>query len=205
VLADSSFAVGVDHKRSPVMATTSDLSNGMVLRYNNELYRVVEWQHVSPGNWRAFVRVRLKNLKNGRVIEERLRAGEDIDVVRMEFHPAQYLYKDGDTFYFMEDETYEQVEVPADMMGDSVQFLRENDHAGLVYSDGQLTGVEIPTFVTLAVTSTIIAVRGDTATNVEKPATLETGAVVNVPAFVKEGDMIKIDTRTGKYLERVNK
>lgn len=187
------------------MATTTDLSNGIVLRYKNDMYRVVEWQHVSPGNWRAFVRVRLKNLKNGRVIEERLRAGEDIDIVRMEYHPAQYLYKDGDTYHFMEDETYEQVEVPEELMGDALHFLRENDHANLIYSDGTLLSLELPIFVTLAVTSTIVAVRGDTATNVEKPATLETGAVINVPAFVKEGDLLKIDTRTGKYLERVSK
>jgi elongation factor P len=187
------------------VATTSDLSNGIVIRYNNELYRVVEWQHVSPGNWRAFVRVRIKNLKNGRVIEERLRAGEEIDIVRMEVHSAQYLYRDSDTFHFMEDESFEQVEVPADMVGDAVQFLRENDHANLVYSDGTLLTIELPTFVTLAVTSTITAIRGDTATNVEKPATLETGAVIQVPAFVKEGDVLKVDTRTGKYLERVTK
>jgi len=187
------------------MATTSDLSNGMVLRYNNELYRVVEWQHVSPGNWRAFVRVRMKNLRNGRVLEERLRAGEDIDIVRMEYHPAQYLYRDGETFHFMEDETFDQVEVPEEMMTEAMPYMRENDHLNLIFSDGTLLSIEMPLFVNLTVTSTITAVRGDTATNVEKPATLETGATINVPAFVKEGDVIKIDTRTGKYLERVTK
>ncbi len=185
------------------MATTSDLSNGIVLRRNNELWRVVEWQHVSPGNWRAFVRVRMKNLRNGKVIEERLRAGEEIDIVRMEYRSAQYLYRDGSTFLFMENESYEQVEVPEELMKDAVLYLRENDNANLVFSDDQLLDIELPTFVTLAVTSTITAVRGDTATNVEKPATLETGASITVPAFVKEGDVIKIDTRTGKYLERV--
>jgi elongation factor P len=187
------------------MATTSDLSNGVVLRYKGELYRVVEWQHVAPGNWRAFVRIRMKNLKNGRVIEERLNAGADIDIVRMEYHPATYLYNDGTTYFFMEDETFDQVEVPAELMEEARQYLRENDRANLIYSDGQLLSVEVPTFVTLTVTSTITAVRGDTATNVEKPATVETGAVISVPAFVKEGDVIKIDTRTGKYLERVSK
>ncbi len=187
------------------MATTTDLSTGIVLRYKNELYRVVEWQHVAPGNWRAFVRVRLKNLKNGRVIEERLNAGSDIDIVRMEYHPAQYLYHDGTTYHFMEDETFDQVEVPEEMMGNATLYLRENDHANLIYSDGDLLSVEVPTFVTLTVVSTITAVRGDTTTNVEKPATVETGATISVPAFVKEGDVIKIDTRDGKYLERVNK
>lgn len=187
------------------MATTSDLSNGIVIRHNNDMYKVVEFQHVAPGNWRAFVRIKLKSMKTGRVIEERLSAGDKIDVVRMEAHPAQFLYRDGDTFHFMEDETFEQVEVPADMVGDSAQYLRENDAATIVYSDDSLMGIEIPTFVTLAVTSTVTAVRGDTATNVEKPATLETGATITVPSFVKEGDVVKIDTRTGKYLERVSK
>jgi elongation factor P len=187
------------------MATTSDLTNGCVIRYNNELYKVVEWQHVSPGNWRAFVRVKLKSMRTGRVIEERLNAGEKIDLIHMEYRPAQFLYRDGDVFHFMEDETYEQVEIPESMVGDGVQYLKENDPATIIYSDGSLMGIELPFFVNLAVTSTITAVRGDTATNVDKPATLETGATISVPAFVKEGDVIKIDTRTGKYLERVNK
>jgi len=187
------------------MATTTDLSNGIVIRFNDELYRVVEWEHVAPGNWRAFVNIRIKNLKNGRIIKERLRAGESIDIVRMEYHPAQYLYTDGDIYHFMEDETFEQVEVPSEMMTDAIQYLRENDHANLIFSDGVLLSIEMPLFVTLKITSTIIAVRGDTATNVEKPAVLETGATINVPAFIKEGDTIKIDTRTGKYLERVTK
>lgn len=187
------------------MATTSDLANGIVIRHNNDMYKVVEFQHVAPGNWRAFVRVKLKSMKTGRVIEERLNAGEKIDIVRMEAHSAQYLYRDGDTFHFMEDETFEQVEVPAELMGDGLKYLRENDSATLVYSDDSLMGVEIPTFVSLTVTSTVTAVRGDTATNVEKPATLETGAEITVPSFIKEGDVLKIDTRTGKYLERVSK
>lgn len=187
------------------MATTSDLSNGMVLRRNNDMYRVVEWQHVSPGNWRAFVRIRLKSMKTGKVIEERLRAGEDIDIVHMDYVPATYLYRDGDTFHFMADETFEQYEVPLEMMEESLSYLRENDKVSIIFSDGSLMSVEMPTFVNLIVTYTITAVRGDTATNVEKPATLETGHEISVPSFIKEGDIIKIDTRTGKYLERVAK
>ena len=187
------------------MATTSDLRKGMVIRHKGEKWRVVEWQHHAPGNWRAMVLLKLKNLNNGKVIEERVSAGEKIDDVRMEYHDAEYLYRDGDSFNFMEKDTFEQVEVPLDMVSEILPFLRENDPVILVFADGELSSVDLPTFVTLKVTSTITAVRGDTATNVNKPATLETGAEITVPAFIKEGDLIRIDTRTGDYLERVAK
>lgn len=185
--------------------TTSDLRNGMVIRYNNELYQVVEFQHVAPGNWRAFVRVKLKNLANGKVIEDRLRAGADIDIVRIERRPMQYLYREGDDFIFMDNNTYDQIPVSVTMVGDAARFLKENETADLVYDSEKevLLGVELPIFVTLEVTATTVAVRGDTATNVTKPATLETGAVIQVPGFVNEGDRLKIDTRTGEYIERV--
>ncbi len=185
------------------MATTSDLHKGMVIRHRGEKWRVVDWQHHAPGNWRAMVIIKMKNLNNGKVIEERFSAGEKIEDVHMEYHDAEYLYHDGDTYHFMEKESFEQVEVPQDMVQDILPFLRENDAVMLVYADGELSSVDLPTFVTLRVASTITAVRGDTATNVEKPATLETGAEITVPAFVKEGDLIRLDTRTGKYLERV--
>lgn len=185
--------------------TTSDLRNGMVIRYNNDLYQVVEFQHVAPGNWRAFVRVKLKNLGNGKVIEDRMRAGADIDIVRIERRTMQYLYREGDSFVFMDNDTYDQIPVDATVVGDSARFLKENESADLVYDSERekLLGVELPIFVTLAVTETTIAVRGDTATNVTKPATLETGAVIQVPGFVNEGDVLKIDTRSGEYIERV--
>jgi elongation factor P len=185
--------------------TTSDLRNGMVIRYNNELYQVVEFQHVAPGNWRAFVRVKLKNLANGKVIEDRLRAGADIDIVRIERRPMQYLYREGDDFIFMDNNTYDQIPVAAAMVGDAARFLKENETADLVYDSEKetLLGVELPIFVILEVAETAVAVRGDTATNVTKPATLETGAVIQVPGFVNAGDRLKIDTRTGEYIERV--
>lgn len=185
--------------------TTSDLRNGMVIRYNGELYQVVEFQHVSPGNWRAFVRMKLKGLTTGKVIEDRVRAGSDIEIVRIEHRPMQFLYPDGDSFVFMDNETFEQLSVTADMVGDNARFLKDNETAHLVFDDdtNTLLGVELPTFVVMTVVETTTAVRGDTATDISKPATLETGAVINVPGFVNEGDLIKIDTRTGEYIERV--
>lgn len=185
--------------------TTSDLRNGMVIRYNDELYQVVEFQHVAPGNWRAFVRVKLKNLQSGKVIEDRLRAGADINIVRIDRRPMQFLYRDGDDFVFMDSETYDQMPVAAAMVGEGARFLKENEPADLVFDSEkeQLLGVELPIFVTLAVAETTTAVRGDTATSVNKQATLETGAVIMVPGFINEGDVLKIDTRSGEYIERV--
>jgi elongation factor P len=185
--------------------TTSDLRNGMVIRYNNDLYQVVEFQHVAPGNWRAFVRVKLKNLNNGKVFEDRMRAGADIDIVRIERRTMQFLYREGEDFIFMDNNTYDQIQVGSAMVGDGARFLKENENADLVYDSERetLLGVELPIFVTLAVAETTIAVRGDTATNVTKAATLETGAVIQVPGFVNEGDVLKIDTRSGEYIERV--
>jgi len=185
--------------------TTSDLRNGMVIRYNNDLYQVVEFQHVAPGNWRAFVRVKLKNLNNGKVFEDRMRAGADIDIVRIERRTMQFLYREGDDFIFMDNSTYDQIPVSLAAVGEGARFLKENENADLVYDSERetLLGVELPIFVQLAVSETTIAVRGDTATNVTKAATLETGAVIQVPGFVNEGDVLKIDTRSGEYIERV--
>jgi elongation factor P len=133
-----------------------------------------------------------------------MRSGESIDIVRMDSRSMQYLYREGDHLIFMDNDTYEQVPVHADMLGDKALFLKENDTADLIYSndDNQLIKVEMPTFVVLAVTETEVAVRGDTATDVTKPATLETGAVISVPSFIEEGDVLKIDTRTGTYVGR---
>ncbi|PDV98907.1 elongation factor P [Candidatus Chloroploca asiatica] len=185
--------------------TTTDLRNGMVIRYNNDLFQVVEFQHVAPGNWRAFVRVKLKNLNNGKVMEDRFRAGADIDIVRIERRPMQYLYREGESLIFMDNSTFDQIPVTEAMMGDAARFLKENDNADLVYDADRevLLGVELPIFVALEVVETTTAVRGDTATNVTKAATLETGAVIQVPGFVNEGDRLKIDTRSGEYIERV--
>ena len=183
--------------------TTADFRNGMVIRYNGELYTVTEFHHVSPGNWRAFVRVRLKNLKTGRVLEQRFRAGEEIEEVRVEHQNWQFLYVDGDDYIFMNTETFDQQPVPKEMLGDALPFLKEKDIVDMLVVGENIIAVELPNFLELKVESAEPGVRGDTANNVTKPATLETGAIINVPLFVNPGDKIRVDTRSGQYVERV--
>jgi elongation factor P len=185
------------------MATTSDLRRGMLIRYNSALYRVVDYEHISPGNWRAFVRLRLKNFENGKIVEDRVRAGSEIEVVMVESRPAQYLYSDGTMYHFMDNENFDGVELRVDVVADKMRFVKENESVSLlVMEDGHVLDVEVPTFVSLKVIAAGVSVRGDTATNVLKKVTLETGAEIQVPAFIKEGDMLKIDTRSGEYVER---
>jgi len=183
--------------------STADFYNGMVIRYNNDLYTVTEFHHVSLGNWRAFVRARLKNLKTGRVIEQRFRAGEEIESVRVEHQNWQFLYIDGDDYIFMNTETFDQQPIPKSMLGDAIQFLKEQDVVEMLVDGENIIAVELPNFLELTVESAEPGVRGDTANNVTKPATLETGTVINVPLFVNPGDKIRIDTRSGQYVERV--
>jgi len=185
------------------MSTTSDFRTGMVLRWNNELWTIVEFQHVNPGNWRAFVRTKLKNMKTGRVIENRFRAGETIDAVRVERKTYQYLYRDGADFVIMDNETFEQMNLSPELIGEGEKFLKENINIDILFDGTKILAVEIPIFVNLEVVETEPGVKGDTVSNVLKPAKVETGATVNVPLFVNVGDMIKIDTRTGEYVERV--
>jgi len=188
------------------MATTSDLRKGMLIRYNGKLHRVVEYQHISPGNWRAFVRLRLKNFDNGKIVEDRVRAGSEIDIVLTQSRTAQFLYKASGTFHFMDMETYDQIELPEEEIADAMEFVKENENVNLLtLDDGKILSVEPPTFVVLQVTNTSVAVRGDTATNIQKDITLETGAVIKAPAFVEEGDLVRIDTRSGEYVDRTKK
>jgi elongation factor P len=196
-----------ERKENPPLGatTTANFYNGMVIRYNNDLYTVTEFHHVSPGNWRAFVRVNLKNLRTGRVIEQRFRAGEEIDSVRVEHQNWQFLYVDGDDYVLMNTETFDQQPIAKEMLGDAVRFLKEGDILELLVDSETETivAVELPNFLELTVESAEPGVRGDTANNVTKPATLETGATINVPLFVNPGDKIRIDTRTGQYVSRV--
>jgi len=185
------------------MATTSDFRAGLTIRYNNDLWTIVEFQHVNPGNWRAFVRAKMKNIKTGRVIENRFRAGEDVDVVRIEMRNYQYLYRDGDMLVFMENETYDQIQIPEDVVGEGSKFLKENEVVQISFNGTEIIGVEIPIFVSLKVVETEPGMKGDSVNNVMKSAKLETGATVSVPLFVDEGELLKIDTRTGEYVERV--
>lgn len=186
------------------MATTSDLRTNLIIRWNGTLHRVTEFYHHAPGNWRAMVIMKLKNIATGKSVEERVRAGEDIDIVRVDKHSMQFLYREGENFVFMDNESFEQIELTANVIGDGAEFLLDGMECDILfYDETRILGVEIPIFVELTVTEASTALRGDTATNVNKIVTLETGAKITVPAFINEGDKLRIDTRTGNYMERV--
>jgi len=186
------------------MATTVDLRNGAVLNFRDDLWTVVEFQHVKPGKGVAFVRTRLKNVKTGRVVEQTFRSGEKLDIVRLEEKSMQYLYPEGDHFIFMDMETYDQMHVPREVIGDRVKYLKEGEVCTLrLKEDGEPLAFEMPFFIALKIVKTEPGVKGDTVSGGGKPAVLETGAVVTVPFFLEIGDLIRVDTRTNNYLERV--
>lgn len=187
------------------MGTTSDLRNGLVIKYNGELHIIVKWEHRTPGNLRAFYQVKMKNLKNGKMIENRFRSGEEIDIVRMETRNFQYLYHDGSGYVFMDKENYDQVSIPDDIVGEQAQYLKEGVSVQIMFDGLKPITVEIPPHVELKVTEAPPGVKGDTATGGTKPVKVETGTTINAPLFIEEGDVIKVDTRTGIYLERVKK
>lgn len=186
------------------MADTSDFRNGLIMRYKGDPFVIVEFQHVKPGKGGAFVRTTLKNLKTGRVLENTFRSGESVEVVRVERRKYQFLYKESVGFVLMDNETYDQITVQETIFGDGSGFLKEGTEVELLLDDTeQIISAEIPIFVQLKVTETEPGFKGDTANNALKPAILETGAKINVPLFVNEGDILKVDTRTGGYVERV--
>jgi elongation factor P len=185
------------------MPSTSDFRPGLVIKYNNELWTLVEFQHVNPGNWRAFVRSKLKNLKSGKVIENRFRAGEAIEIIRIERKEYQFLYRDSSGYVFMDKENYEQLTVDESQVGEGAHFLRDGESVDILFNGSDITGIELPITVELAIRETVPGVKGDSANPGTKPATVETGATVNVPLFINQGDVVKIDTRTGEYIERV--
>ena len=185
------------------MGTTSDLRPGAIVRFNGDLCVVLESEHRTPGNLRAFYQVKMRNMKTGRLIENRFRSGESIEFVRVEKSNYQFLYRDGNHFIFMDPNSYEQILVDQDIVGKSADFLKEGQEAMLSINDGTVLQVELPSSVSLKVVSTEPGLRGDTATNVLKPAVLETGATIQVPLFIEENDLIKINPETGDYLERV--
>lgn len=186
------------------MATTGDFRIGMVIRFNGELHRIEEYIHRTPGNLRAFVQAKLRNLRNGRITETRFRSGEEVEEVRMEQKEFQFLYHDGASHQFMDKQNYEQMPVDEKTLGEGARFLKEGVSVQLFLVEGSVVSAELPYKVDLKVTNTEPGVRGDTATKTLKPAEVETGATVNVPLFINEGDVIRVDTRTGDYLERVN-
>jgi elongation factor P len=175
----------------------------MTIRLDGELYSIVEFQHVNPGNWRAFVRTKLKSVKRGKVIENRFRAGEQVEVVRIDRRGYQYLYRDGSSFVFMDKETYDQISIQPELIGEGGQFIKEGEIAEILLNGTEPIGIELPLLVDLKVSQTVPGVKGNTATGGSKPASVESGATVNVPLFINEGDIIRVDTRTGEYIERV--
>lgn len=188
------------------MASTADFRNGMVMRFNGELYSIVEFQHVKPGKGGAFVRTKLKNVITGRVIDNTFRSGEKVEEVRLEARQMQYLYREGDQYVFMDNETYEQYNLDNSLVSDEIaQYLKEGETYKVMFSEGIPLLVEVPFFLELEIVETEPGIKGDTVSSTTKPATLETGAVVQVPLFVEQGDIIKIDTRSNEYLERVKR
>jgi len=186
-----------------VSVTTANFKNGMCILYEGKRWIIIDFQHVKPGKGGAFVRTKLKELKSGRVVEYTYRAGEKFEDVRIENKTMQYLYNDGDNYHFMDSTSYEQVELDAEFVGEQAKWLKENDDVQILTADGEYLGVEPPMFVEMEVTETDPGFKGDTVQGGTKPATLESGAVVQVPMFVNTGDKLKIDTRDGRYITRV--
>ena len=185
------------------MVVAGDFKNGITIEYENNIWQVIEFQHVKPGKGSPFVRTKLKNIKSGGVIEKSFRPTEKFPQAHIERKDYQYLYADGDLYNFMDVETYDQIALSKDNVGDSLKFVKENEMVKLVSHAGEVFAIEPPLFVELVITESEPGVKGDTATGATKPAVVETGATVMVPLFVNQGDTINIDTRTGEYLSRV--
>mgnify|MGYP002513182550 FL=1 len=185
------------------MISAGDFRNGVTIEYDNNVYQIIEFQHVKPGKGAAFVRTKLKNIKSSGVIEKSFRPTEKFPQARIDRKDLQYLYADGDLYYFMDTESYEQMALNSETVGDALKFVKENEMCKVCSHNGSVFSVEPPLFVELEITDTEPGFKGDTATGASKPATVETGAQVFVPLFVNQGDKIKIDTRTGEYLSRV--
>jgi elongation factor P len=184
------------------MYSTADFRKGLKIEYKGEPYIIVDFQHHKPGKGGAFMRTRLKNMISGRVLEETFRSGEKVRVPDLQEREVQYIYRAEGKYHFMDQETFEEVALDEEHIGESKNFLQENVNLKLLFYQGQPIGVELPTFVELRVAETEPGLKGDTATGGSKPATLETGAVVQVPLFIDEGDVIRVDTRSGAYIER---
>ena len=185
------------------MISAGDFRNGITFEYEGSVFQVVEFQHVKPGKGAAFVRTKIRNVITGATIERTFNPSDKMENAMIERKDMQYMYSDGDLYYFMDTETYDQIPLNSQTVGDSLKFIREEEVVKVLSHKGNVFGIEPPFFVVLKVTRTEPGFRGDTATGATKPATVETGANVKVPLFVDEGDTIKIDTRTGEYIERV--
>lgn len=184
------------------MISTNDFKTGLTIEIDGDVYQVVEFQHVKPGKGAAFVRSKIRNMRTGGVVERTFNAGEKIPRARIERKEVQYLYNDGSSYNFMDMETYDQMALTAEQLGDAVKFLKENMNIKLLFFQGKSIGVDLPNFVELEVVETEPGIKGDTASGGSKPAKLETGYVVQVPFFINIGDVLQIDTRTGAYIKR---
>ena len=186
------------------MATTSDIRNGLCIKYNNDIYKVIEFLHVKPGKGPAFVRTKLKSVTNGQVVDNTFPAGRKIEDIRVETHKFQYLYNEGDTYHFMDEKDYSQIQLEKSVL-DSPDLMKEGQIVTIIINaeDDMPLSVDLPASVVLEVTHTEPGVKGNTATNATKPATVESGAIVNVPLFINEGDKIKVETTKGTYQERI--
>jgi elongation factor P len=186
------------------MASTSDFKNGLVLNIDGQLWTITEFQHVKPGKGPAFVRTTLKNVLSGKAVDRTFNAGVKVDTATVDKRDMTYLYADGDSYVFMDGETYEQINIPATVVGDAANYLLDNQEAVVATHEGAVLFVELPASVELTISHTDPGLQGDRSTGGTKPATLETGAEIQVPLFLNIGDKIKVDTRTGAYLSRVS-
>lgn len=185
------------------MISAGEFRNGITFEFEGNVYQVVEFQHVKPGKGAAFVRTKLKNVITGGVVEKTFRPTEKVEKAHIERKSMAYSYNDGDLYYFMDNETFDMLPLSREQLGDALKFVMENMNVTILSYKGNVFGVEPPTFVELTISETEPGFKGDTTTGATKPATLETGAVINVPLFVNQGDKIRVDTRTGEYMERV--
>ena len=185
------------------MATTADIKNGLIINLNNNLLRVIEFQHVKMARGGARIRTKLKNIQTGQIIDNTFRSGEKLDVVRLEANEMQYLYHDGNNYIFMNTETYEQVPLEEEIFKEASQYIKENEIVKILFHGNKAVDIEIPSHVNLQITETEPGMKGDTVTGATKNAVLETGLNVQVPLFLNVGDTVRIDTRTGAYVERI--
>jgi elongation factor P len=188
-----------------VAVDTSQFRNGLKVEIDGEPYNMIFFQHVKPGKGGAFVRTKLKNLRNGKVVERTFRSGERLDEADVQDRRMSYLYQDSTGLVFMDSESYEQMSIPLERVGDAKAYLQENLEVDVLLYKGNPINIELPAFIEAVISKTEPGIKGDTASGATKPATIETGAVVLVPLFLKEGEKIRVDTRTGEYVERVNK
>jgi len=183
---------------------TSDFKNGLKLDLDGQPFVITYFQHVKPGKGGAFVRTKIKNLLNGRTVERTFRAGEKVQAADVQERTMQYLYNDGESCIFMDTQSYDQIPIPDDVIGDDAQWLLENTEVDVLFWKGKPVNIDLPQFMELVITQSDPGLKGDTSSGATKPATLETGAVIQVPLFIKEGEKVRVDTRTGGYCERVN-